>query len=64
MGYLKLRHNSRLALDPSYSDTGHINFKDCDLTDFYEGAVEYISPNAQPPRGKEVVLRMFIDSNI
>ena len=27
MCYLKLRHNSRLAFDPSYPDTDHINFQ-------------------------------------
>ena len=39
MGYLKLRHNSRLMFDPSYPNIDHSNFWDCDWTDFYEGAV-------------------------
>ena len=39
VGYLKLRHNSRLAFDPFYLNIDHSKFWDCDWTDFYEGAV-------------------------
>ena len=63
IGFLKLRHNSRLAFDPSYCDIDHSIFWDCDWTDFYEAAVEAIPPNAQPQIGKEVDLSMFVDSN-
>ena len=49
MDYLKLRHNSRLALDPSYTNINHSIFQACDWTNFYEGAVEAISPNAPQP---------------
>ena len=55
MGYLKFRHNSRLAFDPSYPDTDHSSFQECDWADFYEGAVEAILP-MNPPRGKEMDL--------
>ena len=61
LGYLKLRHNSRLASDPSYLDIDHSNFGECDWKDFYEGALE--APNTPPPGGKEVDLCMFSDSN-
>ena len=37
MGYLKLRYNSRLVFDPSYSDIDHSNFQKCNWKDFYEG---------------------------
>ena len=50
MGYLMLRHNSRLGFDPSYPNIDHSNFWKCDWTDFYEGAVEAIPPNGPPPR--------------
>ena len=63
IGYLKHRHNSRLAFDPSYLDIDHSNFWEGDWTDFYEGSVEAFSLNALPLRGKEVDLCMFIDSN-
>ena len=55
MIYLKLRHNSRLAFDPSYPNMEQSNFQDCDWKDFYEGAVEPIPPNAPLPRGKKWV---------
>ena len=41
----------------------HSNFWECDWTDFYEGAVEAIPHNSPPPRGKEVDLHMFVDSD-
>ena len=63
MGYLKLRHNSRLVFDPSYPDTDPYNFCECDWADFYDGLVEAIPTNTSPQRGKEVDLWMFVDSN-
>ena len=63
VGCLKIRHNSRLMFDPSYPND-YSNFWDCDWTNFYEGAVEAISPNAPQPWGKEVDLCMVIDSNL
>ena len=63
MGYLKLRHNSRLMFDLSYPDIDHSYFQECDWTDFYEDAVKAIPPNAPLPRGNEVELCMFIDSD-
>ena len=50
MGYLKLRHNTRLAFDPSYPIIDHRNFQECDGADVYDGAVEAIPPNVPPPR--------------
>ena len=44
MGYLKLRHNTRLAFDPSYPVIGECNFWECDWTDFFEVAAEAIPP--------------------
>ena len=54
MGYLKLRHNSRLAFDSFYLDIDHSYFWEYDWTNFYEGAVEAIPPNVLSLRGKEV----------
>ena len=62
MGYLKLRHNSKL-FDPSYPDVDHSNFWYCDWTDFYEGAVYAITPNLPLSRRKEVNQSMFVDSD-
>ena len=63
MGYLNFRNNTRFAFNPSNPDIDHSNFLECDWTDFYEGAVEAIPPNATLMRGKEVNLCMFIDSD-
>ena len=46
MGYQKLRHNSRLAFDPSYPDVDQSNFWECDCTHFYEDTFEIIPSNA------------------
>ena len=60
MGYLKLRHNSRLVFDPSYHDKVILGIW---WDKFYEGAVETIPPNIPLPKGREVDLLMFIDSD-
>ena len=53
-GDLKLMPHSRLTFDPSYPDIDHSNCWEYDWTDFYEGAVEAILPNALLAKGKEV----------
>ena len=64
MSYLKHKHNSRLVLDPSYAviDYGKFKKKE-DWTEFYGDVEEDIPPNAPKPLGKEVELRMFVDSD-
>jgi hypothetical protein len=39
------------------------SFKECDWKHFYDDAQEAIPPNAPAPRGKDVDLRMFVDSD-
>ena len=63
MDYLKLRQNSRSVFDSSYLDIDHSNFWECYLRDFYEGAVEAFSPDAPPPKVKEVDLHRFVYNN-
>ena len=64
MSYLRLKHNSRLVLDPSYPDIDMSEFnRNRDWTDFYGDAEESIPHNAPKPRGKGVDLRMFVDSD-
>ena len=64
MSYLKVKHNSRLVLDPTYPDINTKYFKtDQDWVAFY-GDVEEAEPhNAPKPCGKGVDLRMFVDSD-
>jgi preprotein translocase subunit Sss1 len=62
--YLKAKHNSRLMFDPSYPTIHHEKFRaDQDWEPFYGKVQEAIPPNAPPPRGKPVVLRLFVDSD-
>ena len=63
MGYLKQKHNSRLVFDPTYPDIVHSDFPKYNWTEFYHGAEEAIPPDMPEPLGKEVDLRMFVDSD-
>jgi hypothetical protein len=63
MGYLKLKHNSRLIFDPSYPTIDESNFQHHDWEEFYRGAVEAIPTNAPRALGKEIDLRMMVDSD-
>ena len=61
--YLALKHNTRLVMDPTYPIIDMATFKECDWREFYGDVHEPIPPNAPPPRGKEVDLRLFVDSD-
>eukprot|EP00804_Cyclotella_cryptica_P003089 CCRYP_006074-RA/>CCRYP_006074-RA protein AED:0.29 eAED:0.04 QI:0/0/0/0.75/0.33/0.5/4/0/1079 len=61
--YLKQKYNSRLAFDPTYPSIDMSDFKECDWKQFYGDVKEAIPPNAPEPRGKDVDLRMFVDSD-
>ena len=64
MSYLKVKHNSRLVLDPTYPAINYDEFKqDEDWTRFYQDAKEPMPPNVPKPFGKEVELRGFVDSD-
>jgi hypothetical protein len=64
MSYLKVKHNSRLVLDPSYPEIDVSEFKmKRDWVEFYGEVEEAIPHNAPKPRGKGVDLRMFVDSD-
>ena len=61
--YLSNKHNSRVVLDPTYPEIDERDFKRYDWEQFYGKVEEPIPPNAPPPRGKEVDLRMFVDAD-
>jgi hypothetical protein len=61
--YLKCHHNSRMIFDPTYPYVDESKFKECDWKEFYGDVKEPIPPNAPEPRGKEVVMRLFVDSS-
>ena len=52
MGYLRLNHNSRLFLDPTYSVLDHSSFNDgAEWAEFYGDATKAILLNMPEPRG-------------
>ncbi|KAI2509582.1 Reverse transcriptase (RNA-dependent DNA polymerase) [Fragilaria crotonensis] len=61
--YLEKKHNARIVFDPSYATVDMSAFKECDWRAFYGDVREAIPPNSPPPRGKDVDLRMFVDSD-
>jgi hypothetical protein len=63
MGYLRLKHNSRLIFDPTYPDIDHTTFPIYDWTEFYGDVDEAIPPDMPPPLGKDIDLRMMVDSD-
>ena len=61
--YLKKRHNSKLALDPSYPEIDMRVFNQADWPDFHGDVKEAIPYNAPEPRGKPTIPRAFVDSD-
>ena len=61
--YLERKHNARIAFDPTYPDIDMSAFKECDWKAFYGDVQEAIPPNAPQPRGKDVDLRLYVDSD-
>ena len=61
--YLKHKHASRMVFDPTYPDIDMSNFPSHDWKDFYGDVKEALPTNAPKPRGKEVDLRLYVDSD-
>jgi hypothetical protein len=62
--YLKKKHNSRMVFDPSYPFVDEERFKsDEDWKVLYGDVTEAIPPAAPQPRGKEVVIRHYVDAD-
>ena len=57
------KHNARLVLDPTYPEINLKDFIECDWKSYYGNVEEAIPPNAPTPRGKDVDLRMYVDSD-
>ena len=60
--YLSITHNSRMVFDPTYPDIDMSQFKECEWKIFYASTKEVIPGNTPEPRGKEVDLRLYVDS--
>ncbi len=63
MGYLRVKHNSRLIFDPTYSDIDQTAFPSFEWTEFYGNVEEAIPPNMPPPLGKDIDLLMMVDTD-
>ena len=64
MKYLKIKHNSRLVLDPSYPGINISEFKCNENWAPFYGDVQEAKPlNAPKLLGKEITVRMFVDSD-
>jgi hypothetical protein len=61
--YLALHHNSRVVFDPTYPSVYMGAFIKTDWKSMYGNVKEMIPPDAPSPRGKEVDLRLFVDSD-
>ena len=63
MGYLRLKHNSRLVFDPTYPKIDMDLFPKYDWTEFYGDVEEAIPPDMPEPLGKDLDVRMMCDSD-
>ena len=64
MSYLRVKHNSMLILNPSCPDINYCDFRDReDWKAFYGDVEEALPLNAPKPRGKSVVIPIFVDSD-
>jgi hypothetical protein len=61
--HLERKHNARIVFDPSYPDIDRSAFKECNWKSFYGNVTEAIPPDMPPPRGKDVDIRLFVDSD-
>jgi hypothetical protein len=61
--HVKVKHNSRMVFDPTYPSIDMSDFKQCDWKNFYGNVKEAIPPDAPEPRGKDVDLRLYCDSD-
>lgn len=63
VAYLKKIHNSWLVLDPMEATINTAAFSKEDWISFYPGVKEPIPTNFPEPRGKEYMIRSFVDSD-
>jgi hypothetical protein len=61
--YLGLHHNARVVFDPTYPAVDMGAFIKTDWKSIYGDVKEMIPSDAPVPRGKEVDLRLFVDSD-
>ena len=60
--YLKCHHSARLVFDPSYPDINHDDFPRKDWSGFYGEEKETLPLNAPSSKGKEFIIRAYVDA--
>ena len=63
VAHLKSQSNARMVFDPTYPDIYHHAFNRQDWVHFYGDVKEAIPANAPEPRGKDIDLRLMVDSD-
>jgi hypothetical protein len=61
--YLKIQHNAQVCYDPPYPAIDESRFQNFDWKHTYGDAAEALPHNAPPPRGKDIDLRLYVDSD-
>ena len=61
--YLSKKHNLRMVFDPTYPRIDKSDFPEHNWKHFYGNIKEAIPSDMPEPRGKEVDIRMFVDSD-
>jgi hypothetical protein len=61
--YMKNKHNARLVLDPTYPEIDQDDFLRRDWDYFYGDVKEELPPDMPKPLGREVDLRLYVDSS-
>jgi len=61
--YLRAKHNARLILDPSYPEINEDDFTHRDWDNFYGDVKEELPLDMPKPLGKEVDVRLYVDSS-
>ena len=61
--FLKIKHNARSIFDPTYPEIDQSKFLRHDWKHFYGDVKESLPSDAPKPRGKEVEVRFFVDSD-
>ena len=61
--YLKSYHNARLGFDPTYPEINDDDFERKDWSGFYGDDKEPLPVNAPKPRGKEFIMRAYVDAS-
>ena len=61
--FIQDKYISRMEFDPTYPEINKSSFKDCECKEFYGDCEEAIPSNVHKPRGKDVDIRIYVDSD-